>query len=235
MILFNSITKYVEQVGQRVMQKKRGDLDVLETIYVGPTLYELENTPFWGQPHAVYTFMNCETATAERLAAGVSIIKATYVGKIRSQTEIISTPPIITPSWHEQEVSWTNNENNLGHVGSYPAVGPPYHSVTRTSRYTGRAVTFKYLTNLRVPPVGQFADEAEGYLGIENQVVSITAIADVVAGVASRVINVLAFTNDQINQAVNDQDNGWYEVSEVYMTRGRINSTLLPYIGGSPY
>ena len=235
-MIFSTVTRYVEQVGRRIIQQRRGALDSVETVFNGPTETELLNTPAWGQPLLPdFPFMYCETANVARREAGISEIHATYVGKIRSQTDVISTPPIITPSWHEQELSWTNNENSLGHVGSYPAAAPPYHSVTRTCRYTGKAVTFKYLTNVRVPAVGQFAGPAAGYLGIENQVTEISGIADATAGVAMRLINVLAFTNDQINQSIDDQDNGWYLVSEVYMTRGRINSTLLPYIGGSAY
>lgn len=219
--ILTNVPAFIEQPGRRVMQQKRGALDTLDTIFVGPTSLELGNMPGWGSQHPSFPFMVCETAEVTSREGGLSEVHAHYVGKVRSQTAVIVTPPLISPSYHEEILSWSNNEGTDGQINTSGG-----YYITRESRHTAKAVSFKYLTNERVPEIGVFAHPADGFLGILNQNIEITSVADRATGAAVRIVHTLVFTNDLVDYSINDLDNTWLEVTETYQTRGRIKTAI---------
>lgn len=246
--ILTNVLAFVEQPGRRVIQQKRNSLDTLDAIFIGPTSQELNNMPAWGSRHRSFPFMTCETAEVTSREGGLSEIHAHYVGKIFSNTSVIVTTPVISTSWHEQSLSWTTNTAKVDHVIS-PAVYAPaidihrfpdhlltpavhtlgYLMISYAMRYTSKAVTFKYLTNVR--PVtgdafnGTFAAAATGFLGLRNydvQAMASSVTLDPAQALIAEPIQLDSLTDVQVN----DLDNGWFECSEVYMRRFVIDVTL---------
>ncbi len=97
-------------------------------------------------------------------------------------------------------------------------------------------MTFKYLKNRKPADAynGIFSSEADSYLGVENLQQFQTARSfetgapsgSAASGYGGHVSSTVAFTNDLTDLSVNDLGNGWWEVSEVYMTQPHVTSTV---------
>jgi hypothetical protein len=99
-------------------------------------------------------------------------------------------------------------------------------TVSYTTRFTVKSVSFKYLTNRQPDPEadGLFAHQSTPYLGVENFVRFITGWG--VAAAGANLSQSLVFENDLTNLQVNPLGNGWYDVTEEYTTQALINSTF---------
>lgn len=221
-VIFNSITQFVETVGRRTVQSKRNSLDQMTCIFTGPNANALGFLPFNGTPHPQYPLMLCENAEITNRGALVAEVRVSYVGKLKgAPSGVYITAPDITRSQHLGSISYTTSYSNS-----------PVQIATAsyTIRYTAKAVTFKYLTN-HAPAAdfaGNFVSQAQPYLGVENVKKFISALSFSTGSADSGYLETnLIMENDLTDLGVNDLDNGWYEVSEVYLTQPLLNTSIV--------
>jgi hypothetical protein len=255
-VIFNSVTQYVEQVGRIISQSKFGDLDTLETIFTGPTVLELQNTPAWGAKHPAYPFMSCESATITRKEAGISEIKARYIGKIRSQTSVILTTPVISSAWHEQNISWTtytgsftkiitpatytqyipgfatpsNPGGGMSQLITAAVTAPAYVLVSYAMRYTTKGVTYTYITNVR-PDVNNDAFNGT-FAGPATNYLgfkneeTMATGSSVTMDFAQAITTTLVALPQLSDFQITDLNNGWFQVTETYMKRWALQTSV---------
>ena len=221
-VIFNSITQFIESVGRRTVQSKRNSLDQMTCVFTGPNAMALGFLPFNGTPHPQYPLMLCENAEITNRGALVAEVRVSYVGKLKgAPTGVYLTVPDIVRSRHLGSISYTTSYSNS-----------PIQIATAsyTVRYTAKAVTFRYLTNQ--PPVadfaGNFVAQAQPYLGVENAKKFISALSFSTGSPDSGYLQtVLIMENDLTDVTINDLDNGWYEISEVYLTQPFLNTSIV--------
>jgi hypothetical protein len=207
-VLFSSITQFVEQVNRQKRWEKRDTLDTLVRIYTGPTEQVDGFKPNNGAPDAQYNLMTVIRATDKDLGhgRGISEVTVEYQGKLTSGGQYTSVPTIST-SWSEGEVSYTQSST------TYPAGAPVTYSYSH--RYTGKNVAIAYITNFR--PSGQPTNLglAKGYLGFTNEFDILTAVTYNVGGGSGGYFSDIRCTDVRIQ----DLADGWFRVTETYQSR----------------
>lgn len=209
MVLFSSITQFVEQVNRQKKWQKRDTLDTLVRIYIGPTEQVDSFKPANGSPDAQYNLMTVLSATDRDLGhgRGVSEVTVTYQGKLTNGSYYSSTPTIST-SWSDGEVSYTQSGT------TWPAGAPVQYSYSH--RYTGRNVTIAYITNSRPSGEPTNLGKAKGYLGFDNEFDILTAVNySAPSGASSGYFQDMRCTDVRIQ----DLADGWFRVTETYQSR----------------
>lgn len=221
-VIFNSVSQFVEQVGRRRTHRSNPtQLDTMDCVFIGPSVLATGFVPLNLAIHPEFPGMQCsgwEITDKEALAAEV---RASYTGKLNGGSGLQTTAPVITTSRHLGAISFSSS-NSIS-ATQIATTGWAF-------RYTAKGVTFKYLTNLRPAPgfVGNFADQAEPYLGYEN-LQSFRTSLSYSAGAPSTGYTqaTLSWHNDLTDLPVNDLGNGWFDCAEVYMTQVYVNSQVM--------
>jgi hypothetical protein len=239
-VLFNSITQFIEQVDRRREHKSNPtQLDSLDCVFVGPAAIASNVCPADLAVHPMFTGMRCIGWTVVDKVALTAEVHAIYTGKLLAGSGPFTTPPLITTSRHLGSISWTTSANATSPtitVGQQTITSKTLVVTSYTARFTLKSATFKYLTNRAPSPdfKGRFVSEANPYLGMENFVKFTTACAYSGGTIAptdgvwgGTLDQTLLFENDLTDLQVNDLGNGWFEVSEVYMTQALLDSQLI--------
>jgi hypothetical protein len=206
-VLFSSITAFVEQVNRQKRWEKRDMLDTLIRIYTGPTEQVDGFKPANGSPDAQYNLMTVLRATDKDLGhgRGVSEVTVEYQGKLTSGSRYTSTPTIST-SWSEGEVSYSQ--------ASVLQNGAPV-TYSYSHRYTGRNVTIAYITNFRPSGEPTNLGIAKGYMGFSNQFDILSGISYSVGVSSGSPISDMRCTDVRVE----DLADGWFRVTETYQSR----------------
>jgi hypothetical protein len=227
-IRLTNIGSFVEQVGRRREHRKRNELDTLDCVFIGLAALASSVCPIDLAQHPEFPGMNCIGWDVVDKEATLAEVHARYTGKLLAGSGPFTTQPVISTSRHLGSVSWTT---------SYSTSSTQVATTSYTVRYTAKGVTFKYLTNRRPAADfdGNFLSQAQPYLGYENLQQFQTSLSfatgaphfDASLGYGGFVSSYLSWRNDLTDLPVNDLDNGWFEVSEVYMTQAYINSVVV--------
>jgi hypothetical protein len=210
MVLFSSITQFIEQVGRTRQVQKRDTLDTLTRIYTGPTAQLADFIPANGTPDVQYSLMTVISVTSKDLGhgSGVSEVQVNYQGKLASGSRYTSLPTIST-SWSEGEISYSQ-------VSATTVAGLPSVSVMSFShRYTGRNVTVAFITNFRPSGEPTNLGKAKGYMGFTNEWDTLSAISYGAQGMVSGYFQDIRCTDVKVD----DIADGWYKVTETYQSR----------------
>jgi hypothetical protein len=221
-VIFNSISEFVEAIGRRTTADKRNTLDRITCIFTGPSALALGFLPANGTPHPSFPLMYCERSSILAMAALVAEVQVSYIGKlVGSPSGIYRTAPDINRSRHLGSISYSTTQ-------SLSAV--MLATTSWVVRFVARGVSFRYLTNQNLPPDfdGYFATEAAPYLGVEN-VESFRAGLSYATGAPSSgyMQSSLIYQPDLVDLSVDDQDNGWFFVTESYMTNAYVNTAIV--------
>jgi hypothetical protein len=227
-LIFNSVTQFYEQIGRRQTHYSNPiTLDTLECIFVGDATGTSSVCPSDLAIHPEFPGMRCSGWNIVSKEALMAEVRAQYSGKLLAGSGPYTTPPLITTSRHLGSISYTTSRSTT------PI---QVQTASYTVRFTAKAVEFKYLTN-RLPSSGfdgNFASQAAPYLGTENLQTFQTALSfatgaavfSAALGYGGYVVSTLTWHNDLSNLQVEDLGNGWFSVSEVYMTQPYINTSI---------
>jgi hypothetical protein len=207
MVLFSSVTAFVEQVNRQKRWEKRDTLDTLIRIYTGPTEQVDIFKPNNGAPDQQYNLMTVIRATDKDLGhgRGISEVTVEYQGKLTSGSRYTSVPTIST-SWSEGEISYSR-ASVLGN-------GAPV-TYSYSHRYTGRNVTIAYITNFRPRGEPTNLGIAKGYMGFTNQFDILSGISYSVGVSSGSPISDMRCTDVRVQ----DLADGWFRVTETYQSR----------------
>jgi hypothetical protein len=156
-IIFNSISRFVEQVGRRYVWKY-AELDNLTSIWTGPTSGALGFKPRVGDRHPDYPLMFCTDSQITNREALVSEVTATYEGIIQTRGQSFYITPAVTT---ESAVQGSRDFQIFVTVMTSPtkyaldASGHPiagyslpalynYGTQTQTVRYVGTQCSVRY-------------------------------------------------------------------------------------------
>ena len=222
-VFFNSVSSFVEAVGRRTTNDKRNTLDRITTIWTGPSAGALAFTPANGTPHPEFPLMLCEKSSILAMAGLVAEVRVDYIGKLAggSDTGIYRTTPDINRSRHLGSISYSTTASLSDILLA---------TTSWVVRFTAKSVSFRYLTNEVLDPDfdGYFVSEATPYLGVEN-VVAFRAGLSYATGAPSSgyVQSTLTYENVLDSLNVEDQDNGWYTVTENFITQAYIDTEVV--------
>jgi hypothetical protein len=221
MVLFSSVTAFVEQVGRQKSWEKRDTLDTLTRIYTGPTALLDKFTPVNGARDAQYSLMTVLSAKSKDLGQGIGVSELTvnYHGKLANGTAYMSVPTIST-SWSEGEVGWTSAV--MGGE-SQPGFTISSGTVKWTHRYTGRNVVLAYITNYRPSGNPTLAGTAKGYMGFTNEADYLVSFSSSIEATAAYAPNMLCS-----DLRIEDVADGWFKVTETYQSRYLPASISIP-------
>jgi hypothetical protein len=235
-LIFNSVTRFIETIGRRRTHVSRPDqLDSLECIFTGPTELATDFVPGDLARHPDFPGMQCSSWEITNKEALMAEARARYSGKFAAGAGLYVGVPLITTSRHLGSVSWTTSANTSSTTTVGGVIITAFELVLTSfaARFTLKSATFKYLTNRAPAPDfdGRFLSEATPYLGMDNFLQFTTArtyAPGIPPSALIRNLNqTLVFENDLTDLQVNDLGNGWFDVSEVYMTQALINSSLI--------
>jgi len=210
-IIFNSVTAFVLSPAKTKRRVKRDDLDTLQEVWTGPAGGEDSFIPVIGTRHPDYNLMTLIDASIKQLPGLVVEVTLDYHGKLENTgTSSYTSVPTISRYWSEGEV------------------GYQYGVMTMARRYTGRCVTFAYVTN-RVPTGNPTnLGTAKEYLGFKNvwdQVIN--------QGLPPAPGSTITTQRPPIQQMTctdvktEDTADGWYRVTETYQSRMFPGETVL--------
>jgi hypothetical protein len=234
-VLFNSVTEFVESVGERITQEKPSTLDTIEAIYTGPSakalaFLPLPKTPFLPE----FPLMYCARSAITKQVALAAEVRVSYVGKLTGTgSAVVITPPEVNQSRHLGSISYTTSVAGAPVTIATDEFTERYTVLTTISytvRYTALGVTFRYLTN-RQPPghfSGNFVSQAQPFLGTDNIQSFRTAFsAQPFVPATGYLSSQLVFENDLVSVDVQDLGTGWYSVGETFLTQALINTQVL--------
>jgi hypothetical protein len=228
-LIFNSVTQFIEAIGRRTVKDKRNTLDRIDCIFTGDSAGALDFLPANGTPHPSFPLMYCEKAQIVTEAALMAEVRVSYIGKlIGSPSGIYRTTPDINRSRHLGSVSYSTTQSIATWLLS---------NTSWVVRFTAKGVSFRYLTNEVLPSDfdGYFAVQAEPYLGVENVQSFRAGLSYAAGGPASGFVQAtLVYNNELVDLSVQDLDNGWYDVTESYITQAYADTVIVgvPYLGG---
>jgi hypothetical protein len=228
-IIFNSVTRFYEQIGRRRTHVSQSDqLDFLECIFTGPQELATGFMPLDLARHPDFPGMQCSGWEITNKEALMAEARARYSGKFAAGAGPYVGVPLITTSRHLGEVSWTT---------SYSTSSTQVATASYTARFTAKGVTFKYLSNRRPDPGfnGHFVSQAEPYLGTENLQQFQTSLSfatgapsfSAALGYGGFVSSSLSWRDDLTDLPVNDLGNGWFDCAEVFLTSPYITSSVV--------
>jgi hypothetical protein len=227
-VIFNSVNQFVEAVGRRTVQEKPNSLDQLECIFTGPSALAIGFLPKPKSRHPVYPMMYCSRSEILAKEALVAEVRVSYVGKLSGAPNgVYITTPDVSRSRHLGSVSFTTT------VSLSPIL---LATTSYTVRYIAKAATFKYLTN-QAPAAnfaGNFVAAAAPLLGSTNVQSFRTSLAYATGAPSSGYMQAsMVFEGDLVSVDVDDLDNGWFQVSEQYLTQALVNTEVIGTPGAS--
>jgi hypothetical protein len=225
-LLFNSVKTFVEQVQRRRTHKSNPlQLDTVECIFTGPDGTVTTSVPGDLAQHPEYTGMRCTSWDIVRQVAECAEYRAQYTGKLNAGSGPYVGPPLIKRSRHLGEVSYSTSAS---------VTSTQIKTTGFTVRFTAFGVTFTYLSN-RLPAAnfaGNFAGPAGAYLGTDNLTQFQTGLSyatgaptfDAGLGYGGYISTTLVWSNDLTDVQVDDQGNGWWQISEIFLTQPHLNT-----------
>lgn len=197
-LIFSSVTSFVLQPQRTKRRVKRDDLDTLDEVYTGPAGGEDTFIPDIGTRHPTYNLMTFLSADVRQQPGLVVEVTLHYQGKlINVNTETYTSVPTISRYWQESEVSYTTTQ------------------FTKSHHYTGRCCTISFITNKIPSGSPTNIGLATEFLGFTNEWEIITSYN----------LNPQSYQPTLKRQMTcsdvrtEDRGDGWYRVTETYMSR----------------
>jgi len=217
-ILFSSVSSFVLSPGKTKRRVKRDDLDTLQEVWTGPAGAEDSFIPQLGTRHPQYSLMTLIDASTKQLPGLVVEVTLDYHGKLdNTGTSSYTSVPTISRYWSEGEV------------------GYQFGVMTMARRYTGRCVTFVYITN-RVPSGNPTnlgtAKEFMGFKNVWDQVVNQGLPAPPGSTITTQLPPIEQMSCTDVR--TEDSADGWFRVTETYQSRMFPGETITEVIPQAP-
>jgi hypothetical protein len=217
-LIFNSVTSFVLSPQKTKRKVKRDDLDTLQDVWTGPAGAEDGFIPVIGTRHPDYNLMTLIDAGTKQLPGLVVEVTLSYHGKLdNTGTSSYTSVPTISRYWAEGEVGYQSG------------------TLTLARRYSGRCVTFAYITN-RVPTGNPTnlgtAKEFLGFKNVWDQVVNQGLPPPPGSTITTQRPPIEQMTCTDVR--TEDTADGWYKVIETYQSRMFPGETITEVIPQLP-